>query len=126
MKRILWGTIIIFLFLTGCGTDSESGNPTLPGADEIYPTVMVEGNLYEWRRGRAVLDNLPDSAEYVADIEHSSEKVPTKNYELVSTFDAEGEIYADSDDSSVYLLISTDWIQEKVIIFDRVSTIEEK
>lgn len=66
MKRILWGTIIIFLFLAGCGTDSESGNPTLPGADEIYPMVMVEGSLYEWRRGRAVLDNLPDSAEYVA------------------------------------------------------------
>ena len=99
MKRILWGTIIIFLFLAGCGTDSESGNPTLPGADEIYPMVMVEGSLYEWRRGRAVLDNLPD---------------------------AEGEIYADSDDSSVYLLISTDWIQEKAIIFDRVSTVEEK
>ena len=121
MKRMVCGAIAFFLLLTGCGSGSESGGPTLPGSDEIYPAVMVEGSLYEWRRGAAVLDKLPDSAEYVADIKHSGERTPAENDEFVSVFDAAGEIYAEPDDDAlVYLLLSTDWMQEKAVIFDRV------
>lgn len=122
MKKLIWGLIVLLFLLSGCTNNSESGEPTLPGADEIYPTVMVEGQLYKWRQGRAVLDKLPDSSKYEADIEHSNEKVPTENYEFVSTFDVTGEIYTIPDDNScVYLLISTDWMQEKVVVFDKVS-----
>ena len=122
MKRIIFGLTALLFFLAGCGSSSESGGPTLPGADEIYPTVMVEGQLYEWRRGSAILDKLPDSSNYEANIEHSNEKIPTGNYEFVYTFEVTGEIYTNPDDNScVYLLISTDWIQEGVVAFDKVS-----
>ena len=122
MKRIIFSLIAFIFLLTGCGSSSESGKPTLPGADEIYPTVMVNGELYEWRYGRAIQDKLPDSSNYEADIEHSNEKIPTENYEFVSTFDVTGGIYTIPDDNScVYLLLSTDWFQEGVVAFDKVS-----
>lgn len=122
MKRIILGLIAFLFLLTGCKSSSESFGPMLPGADEIYPTVMVNGELYEWRKGRAIQDKLPDSSNYEADIEHSNEKVPVGNYEFISTFDVTGEIYTVPDDNScVYLLISTDWFQEGVVAFDRVS-----
>ena len=38
--------------------DSLVGCPLIPGSDEIYPTVMVNGTLYEWLFGKANLDEL--------------------------------------------------------------------
>lgn len=122
MKRMVFIITALLFLLTGCGSSSESGKPTLPGADEIYPTVMVDGEFYEWRKGRAIQDKLPDSSNYEANIEHSNENIPTEDYEFVSTFDVTGEIYTIPDDNScVYLLISTDWMQESVVVFDKVS-----
>lgn len=125
-KRIAvaWILGILFLF-AGCGQtpgeSSANGGPTLPGADKIYPTVMAGGTLYEWRRGRAVLDALPDLAIYYADIEHSDNETPEKDGEFVSVFDAEGGIYTLPEDSScVYLLLTTDWMEETAVVFDQV------
>lgn len=116
---LLW---IILVSLPACGQESASGGPTLPGADEIYPSVQVEGKLYEWRMGAAILDELPEASAYYAGIEHISESTPGGDGEFASTFDAAGDIYTVSeDDSCVYLVLSTDWMENTVVVFDRVS-----
>ncbi len=122
-KYIVFFCILAFtISLVGCKQDSVSGGPTLPGADEIYPTVMVEEELYEWRHGKAILEKLPDNSTHYASIEHSDKEIPSENNEFVSTFDATGDIYTiPNDNSCVYLRISTDWMEESVVIFDKVS-----
>lgn len=45
MKKILTAIILIcFLSLFGCANtqDEDTFGPTLPGADEIYPTIPVD------------------------------------------------------------------------------------
>lgn len=124
MKKIAMFLCVvgIFIILIGCEEGSESGGPTLPGADEIYPTIMVEGELYEWRRGRAILEELPSNLTYYASIEYISEETPIENNQLVAAFDVTGDIYTMVDDiSCVYLIVSTDWMDEAVVAFDKVS-----
>ena len=59
MKKILTAIILIcFLSLFGCANtqDEDTFGPTLPGADEIYPTILGDGEFYQWRMGRAVMN----------------------------------------------------------------------
>ena len=127
MKKIAMFLCVvgIFIFLIGCEEREErsvSGGPTLPGADEIYPTIMVEGELYEWRQGRAILEELPSNLTYYASIEHINEETPVENNQLVAAFDVTGDIYTMVDDNScVYLVVSTDWMDEAVVVFDKAS-----
>lgn len=105
-----------------------SGGPTLPGADEIYPTVMVNGSLYEWRRGRAILDEVPEGAAYYGPVDHIAGKTPEKDGEFASAFAVTGEIYywpkkpSIPEASCVYLVLSSgdDWLEETVVAFDKV------
>lgn len=94
---------------------------TLPGASEIYPTVMVEDQLYEWRRGMAIARGLPDDSVLYGAITHVEESTPQHNCEFAATFNVTGEIYlVESTSNSVYLVMTTDWLQDAVVIFDLV------
>ena len=72
MKKILTAIILIcFLSLFGCANtqDEVVFGPTLPGAYEIYPTILVDGDCYQWRRGRAVMnEDVVNHANYDPEI----------------------------------------------------------
>lgn len=92
---------------------------TLPGALEIYPTVMVNNHLYEWRKGAAIVKELPDDTVLYGDITHVEGKAPQNNCEFVSTFDITGEIYTiDNNSDLVYLKITTEWLEDTIVVFD--------
>lgn len=94
---------------------------TLPGALEIYPTVMVNNHLYEWRKGAAIVKELPDDIVLYGDITHVEGNAPQSNCEFVSTFDVTGEIYTIKNNSHlVYLKITTGWLEDTFVIFDLV------
>lgn len=101
--------------------------PTLPGADEIYPTIMVNGKLYEWKQGRAVIDewDLPKGCVYRGKIYYMPGKtVPEANQEFVSAFNTSGLIFIDPEEDLVYLQITTSWLDRKFVIFEPVETSE--
>ena len=97
--------VTIAISLIGCfDTDPhESSAGTLMGDTEIYPTVMVDGRLYEWRKGRALCNELPNDCEFV------------------SVFSVSGQIYTIvENDEFVCLRLTTDWLNEAAVIFDLV------
>ena len=124
-----WGAVAACLCLIIVGAlvwrddSSPSGSGgTLMGADEIYPTVMVDGKLYEWRRGAAICDSLPDGSVYYGEVTHSAVQTPSENCEFVSVFPVSGQIYTVPDDGEcVYLLLTSVWMSETVVVFDLVS-----
>ena len=98
------------------------GYGTLYGADEVYPTVMVNNALYEWRKGGAIcLAGLPEQAEYYGEVTHTDAETPKRNGEFAALFQAEGTIYTvPGDEDVVYLQLTTDWMEDTVVCFDRV------
>ena len=94
---------------------------TLYGADEVYPTVMLGDALYEWRRGSAIcFDGLPDGSVYYGEVSHTDAPSPQRSGEFASLFPVEGEIYTvPGSDDVVYLLLTTDWMEDTVVAFDR-------
>lgn len=103
---------------------NTSAGCTLPGADEIYPTIMVNGTLYEWRFGVALIEELPVGSTYYGEIKHIDGITPENDCELVSVFDASGRIYLDSDEDIIYLELTTDWLEKQLIIFEPQATSE--
>lgn len=100
------------------GHTGASGG-TLPGADKIYPTVMVGDVCYEWRRGRAIYKSLPDGCEYYGEITHVSGEWPEHDGEFVSTFSASGQIYTvQGNTDTVYLCLTTSWMDGTFVAFD--------
>ena len=124
-----WGAMVACLCLVVVGVvtwhdtqlnPDHAGN-TLMGADEIYPTVMVQGNLYEWRRGAAICDELPKECVYYGEITHVEGQTPIKDCEFVSVFSVSGQIYTISENGAcVYLCLTTDWMDDTIVIFDLV------
>ena len=97
--------------------DDSAG--TLMGDTEIYPTVMVDGQLYEWRKGAAIRAELPNNSAYYGEVTHVEGKTPRNNCEFVSVFSVSGQIYTISEnDECVYLCLTTDWLNETVVVFD--------
>lgn len=141
MKKILAAIMLVCLLsLFGCAAaqDEVVFGPTLPGVDEIYPTVLVDGEIYQWRMGRAVMNedveghSTYDPQEFLQDMECYGEIIkgsgdhPEQDRELVCVFDASGSIYLDPNDEKViYLWLTTDWFEDGVIAFDRVDSSEE-
>ena len=100
---------------------NKEGAGTLVGDTEIYPTVMVEGHLYEWRKGVALCNQLPNNSVYYGDITHIDGETPTKDCEFVSVFQVSGQIFTVSENNGcVYLCLTTDWLTETVVVFDLV------
>jgi hypothetical protein len=110
-------------------TVTTAGNTTgtLPGADEIYPTVMVEGRFYEWRRGAAICSELPEGCVYYGELVHIEGETPNDNKEFVSVFSASGQIYTvPQTDNVVYLCLTTDWLENTVVAFDLVDLVDSQ
>ena len=101
--------------------DDSAG--TLMGDTEIYPTVMVDGQLYEWRKGAAICAELPNDCDYYGEVTHVEGGTPTNDCEFVSVFSVSGQIYTISEnDECVYLCLTTEWLNETVVMFDRVTS----
>lgn len=101
-------------------THQNTPSGTLPGAEEIYPTVMVDGELYEWHKGAAICNELPEGNELYGVIKHITKEIPESNCEFASVFDAEGEIYTVSGSDSIYLKLTTSWLDNVIVKFDLV------
>lgn len=87
---------------------------------EIYPTVMVNGELYEWK---TTCNFLPAGCEYYGEVRHVKREVPQKNCELAAAFDIEGQIYT-YDGAYVYICATTDWLDEKIVLFVPVKDVD--
>jgi hypothetical protein len=126
---VKWGAMAACLCLVIFGvtmwnkvqTQPDNSTSTLLGADEIYPTIMVEGNLYEWRKGAAICSELPDDRVYYGELIHVEGETPNHNNEFVSVFSVSGQIYTvPQTDTVVYLCLTTDWLENTVVAFDFV------
>ena len=97
----------------------KSDSCALPGADKIYPAILVNGNLYEWHMGSAVFYELPKGVVYYGKIKHIDGEKPEYDRDMVSTFPASGLIFTvPEDDTRCYLYLTTDWFEDKVVLFD--------
>lgn len=96
----------------------------LPGQNEIYPTIMVDGTLYEWLWGKAIIDELPVGSTYYGKINHSNGTTPENDREFVSVFPASGRIFVDPDKDLVYLELTTDWLEKRLVTFEPIATSE--
>ncbi|MBR4725053.1 MAG: hypothetical protein IK071_04640 [Lachnospiraceae bacterium] len=106
--------------ISGTDTDDIPYSNPLVGNSGIYPTVMVNGKLYEWHWGIA-LCILPKDSVYYGEINHIDGKSPSKDCEFVSYFPVSGQIYTISENSDcVYLLLTTDWMENQAVVFDLV------
>ena len=115
--------VTIAMSLIGCADSAphEDGAGTLMGDTEIYPTVMVKGRLNEWRRGTALCNGLPNDSIYYGETIHVEGDTPENDCEFVSAFSVSGQIYTIvEDDEFVCLCLTTDWLNEAVLIFDLV------
>lgn len=95
---------------------------TLIGDTEIYPTVMVDGELYEWHKGAAIFKELPEDCDLYGNINHTGKETPQNDCEFVSVFWAEGQIYTTKDKNCIYLKLTTGWLDNAVVKFDLVKT----
>ena len=109
-------------------SEIATGGNSLIGKDGSYPTIKTEFGYYEWHFGKAIIARsegealkVLDNLEFYGEFTHSTEKYPTKDNELCCWFDVKGYIYIDPDDQSViYLYLSTDWMNDVVVTFDRL------
>ncbi len=101
-----------------------NGCTLIPGADEIYPTIMVNGTLYEWLFGKAIIDELPVGSTYYGKIRHTDGTTPEKDREFVSTFSAEGRIFVAPDKDLLYIELTTDWLEKRLVTFEPIATSE--
>lgn len=96
---------------------------TLLGADKIYPTIMIQGHLYEWRKGAAICNELPDDCVYYGELIHVEGEMPNNDSEFVSVFSVSGQIYTmPQTDTVIYLCLTTDWMENTVVVFDIVES----
>lgn len=101
---------------------NEGSAGTLMGDTEIYPTIMVDGQLYEWRKGAAICNELPNDSVYYGELTHVEGETPRNDCEFVSVFSVSGQIYTISEnDKCVYLCLTTDWLNETFVVFDLVA-----
>lgn len=111
---------------------SKEGNP--PGCDEIigcgslfgeiYPTIMVNGELYEWLFGKAIVNELPVGSTYYGKIRHADGATPQEDCQFVSDFPANGRVFLDRSENLVYLELTTDWLEKQLVIFEPIETSE--
>ena len=101
------------------------GVSPLTGWTDIYPTVKVNGQLYQWKR--LLIEDFPENAVHHGDVKYVYGKTPRKDCEFMSVFVVSGEIYTVPDnDEWIYLRLTTDlspdWLNETVVIFELVQT----
>lgn len=114
---IVIGGIIIWYILQ---VYPDSTDSTLIGATKIYPTVMVNQELYEWHKGVAICEELPEDSLLYGNIRHTTKETPQNDCEFASVFGAEGQIYTVPDKNCIYLKLTTSWLNDTIIRFNRV------
>lgn len=102
------------------GTNKSGGSNAVSNYDKNYPTVLVNGKMYEWKQNDAVVDSLPADCIYCGKINHIGSNTPENNCDFVSDFFAVGEVYIDSSIDLVYIKIKTDWLDGCIAIFEPV------
>ena len=110
----------------------SGGSPgsILVGVDGTYPTVYYQGILYSWIRlyydpNRLPVPNqLPEKFEYIGDIIHIEDSIPTEDLQFTSWFDASGAAYRSEDSPDIIVVyLTTPWIEESTaIVFHSDST----
>ena len=130
---VVFISVVLTCLLAACSEPSadkedetfqEASGCTLPGALEIYPTVMVGNNKYEWRRGAAICEALPENCEYYGKVNHVEDAdAPENNCDFVSVFTVSGQIYTvPGDYETVYLCLTSDWMEDwlnnTIVVFD--------
>jgi hypothetical protein len=103
-------------------TQPPKSGGTLPGDTEVYPTVMVDGKLYEWRKGRAICVTVPEDLVHCGQIIHVDKNRLKNDCEFRAIFDVSGDIYICPSDGCVYICITTDWMEDTFVVFDPVKT----
>ena len=117
--------VLIFGAVAWKNTDSTQppkAGGTLPGDMEVYPTVMVDGKLYEWRKGRAIVVTVPEDLVYYGEVSYVYGKTPAKDCEFASVFKLSGDIYICPSDGCVYICVTTHWMTDTFVVFDPVNT----
>ena len=118
---------VIFVLIAAAGkkfyprmtTFEKTGPSTLRGSEVIYPQVMVNGINYWWFMV-AKSKELPEESVYYGEVKHVSGDKPTEDCEMVSVFDASGQIYVLPDDPSFCCLrLTTSWLKDTLISFYR-------
>ena len=97
---------------------------TLLGATEINPAVMYDGAIYYWKcmYGSGNREMLPDDYEYEGDIINIREDNLEQNFQFTGKFDATGQLfYSEKDPNNIYVLMKTDWIDNRYVIFSKKS-----
>lgn len=119
--------LAVILITTFCiiGLNRNKGSGTLPGAEKIYPTVMVNDKLYEWYKGEgnAIYSKLPDDCKFYGEIYHTKEIIPKNNCGFASVFDVSGEIYTTSSNDFIYLKLTTSWTEDTVVKFELINDV---
>jgi len=94
----------------------QPGGCTLPGADKINPSIMMNGQVYCWA-GMA-FGELPVGFTYVAELHHIADDTLTEDGQFIALFEAQGQIYANPDSpDTVYVQMTTDWLDEEFVKF---------
>ena len=100
---------------------SVSTSMILTRGTDIYPSVQVNGELYEWRKGSAIIRDLPDGVLYYGELIHVEGVTPNSDSEFVSVFDASGQIYiTENSCENIYICLTTSWLESAIVIFDHV------
>jgi len=128
-KWISWVPIIVCLCILAAGflfwqnqKDKVISNCSPLHEDKIYPTVMIGGKLYEWRRGASVCEEMPEDCLYYRQVMHVVKEKPERDCEFASVFSVSGDIFTIPGGECAYLRLSMDWMTDRVIIFDLVKT----
>lgn len=114
--------VVFVLFFAFFNINKKEHTSTLPGANEIYPTVMVNGELYEWHQGYAIYNKLPENYEFYGKINHIEALAPENDCDFSSTFECNGEIYVSSNNEVIYLKLNTDWLDGAIVQFDIIKS----
>lgn len=96
---------------------------TLPGADEIYPSVMYQGTIYYWKQMAGPVTKLPqgilpDGYEFGGSIEYTDSGEITEELQFTATFDASGKLfYKEEEPDRVCICLTTYWLDNCYVIF---------
>lgn len=105
-------------------TQPPQSGGTLLGDTEVYPTVMVDGKLYEWRKGRAICVTVPEDLVHYGQIIHVDKNRPKNDCEFRAIFGVSGDIYICPSDGCVYICVTTYWMKDTFVVFDPVEILE--
>lgn len=128
-KWIRWVPVVICLCVFAAGflfwqsqKDKAISDCSPLHEDEIYPAVMIGEKLYEWRRGAAVCEEMPEGCLYYGQVLHVVKEKPEHDCEFASVFSVSGDIFTIPGGECAYLRLTTEWMTDRIIAFDMVKT----